>query len=53
MKLEKKTIDLWKIKFNDSLPGLLESIQEQKSDSFLIGAYAGTNSSIFVFKNLI
>lgn len=38
MKLEKTTIDLWKIKFEESLPGLLEAIQAQQSDTFLIGA---------------
>jgi len=38
MKLEKATIDLWKIKFDESLPGLLGAIQEQKSNAFLIGA---------------
>ncbi len=38
MKLEKTTIDLWKIKFEESLPGLLDAIQTQRSDAFLIGA---------------
>lgn len=38
MKLKKATIDLWKIKFNESLPGLLEAIKGQKSNTFLIGA---------------
>lgn len=38
MKLEKTTIELWKTKFEESLPGLLGAIQAQQSDTFLIGA---------------
>jgi hypothetical protein len=38
MKLKTETIELWKIKFNDSLPGLIDAIKDQPADAFLIGA---------------
>lgn len=38
MKLKKTTIELWKKNFDYSLPGLLDAIKEQKTDTFLIGA---------------
>jgi len=38
MKLQTSTIDYWKEQFEYSLPGLLDSIKKQESDTFLIGA---------------
>jgi hypothetical protein len=38
MKLKIETIELWKIKLNESLPGLIDAINNQSSKTFLIGA---------------